>query len=229
MAGAADPAGLARARDVVAAVMKHKHARLLFNQPVDASLFADYRKIIRRPMDLSTVMARLREAEASGWQHGTYSTPADVLADVSLIWSNCNTFNSTPADAPTRHLCAEVKAFFDKKWEAAGLAAASPAAKAHTPGASGRSSEHAVDQRFTAGQGVNSCTPRRQSCLAVMPFTCCAVFARSLQAASATHLMLRQVTKGQRARHHWSVHELTEWWPAQTRVGCLCACWTASC
>ena len=160
MAGAADPAGLARARDVVAAVMKHKHARLLFNQPVDASLFPDYRKIIKRPMDLSTVMARLREGEASGWQHGTYSTPADVLADVSLIWSNCNTFNSTPADAPTRHLCAEVKAFFDKKWEAAHLAA-SPAAKAHAPGAGGRSSEHAVDQRFTAGQGAKPCTPRR--------------------------------------------------------------------
>ena len=153
MAGAADPAGLARARDVVAAVMKHKHARLLFNQPVDASLFPDYKKIIKRPMDLGTVMARLREGEASGWQRGTYSMPDDVLADVSLIWSNCNTFNSTPADAPTRHLCAEVKGFFDRKWEAASLAA-SPAAQAHALGAGFRSTEDAVDERFTAGQGA---------------------------------------------------------------------------
>ncbi|KAK9821217.1 hypothetical protein WJX81_001314 [Elliptochloris bilobata] len=150
MAGGADEAGLAGACDVICAVMRHKHAKMLFNQPVDASQFPDYRTVIKQPMDLGTILARLREGEASGWQRGPYSTPDDVLSDVSLVWTNCNEFNCTPADAPTRYLCAEVKSAFDAKWKAAGLVA--PAVGAHGPGMGGRSAEDAVDGRFTAGQ-----------------------------------------------------------------------------
>lgn len=157
MAGSmVDAAGLARALDVVVACMKHKTSKLLFNQPVDLSLFPDYKKIVKQPMDLGTVLARLREGEASGWQHCVYRSADGVLADVSLIWSNCDKFNSTPADAPTRQLCAEVKSAFDKRWQAAGLPP--PSAKAQRLGTGGRCTEDAVGERYTVRQGALGCT-----------------------------------------------------------------------
>ncbi len=134
-----DAAGLARALDVVVACMKHKTSKLLFNQPVDLSLFPDYKKIVKQPMDLGTVLARLREGEASGWQHCVYRSADGVLAD-----------------APTRQLCAEVKSAFDKRWQAAGLPP--PSAKAQRLGTGGRCTEDAVGERYTVRQGALGCT-----------------------------------------------------------------------
>lgn len=48
----------------------------------------NYYKIIKKPMDLSTVKKKLQKKHS---QH--YQTPEDFVADVRLIFKNCERFN----------------------------------------------------------------------------------------------------------------------------------------
>ena len=65
-------AELQKALKVVQTTMKHRGAKLLFNQKVDpvALGLLDYFKIVKHPMDLGTVCDRLSAAE--------YSSPSQV-------------------------------------------------------------------------------------------------------------------------------------------------------
>ena len=72
--------GLAKAKKVVQATMRHQGAKLLFNEAVDTTLLPDYAKIISRPMDLGKILQRLSE--------DYYSSPKEVRA-----WYCCS-----PAD-----------------------------------------------------------------------------------------------------------------------------------
>ncbi|RYC79314.1 Histone acetyltransferase GCN5 [Fusarium oxysporum f. sp. narcissi] len=56
-----------------------------FRQPVSEDDVADYYEVIKEPMDLSTMEARL-EAEQ-------YITPEDFIKDARLIFDNCRQFN----------------------------------------------------------------------------------------------------------------------------------------
>jgi histone acetyltransferase len=56
-----------------------------FRQPVSEDDVADYYEVIKEPMDLSTMEARL-EAEQ-------YMTPEDFIKDARLIFDNCRQFN----------------------------------------------------------------------------------------------------------------------------------------
>ncbi|KAM6505395.1 histone acetyltransferase [Fusarium solani] len=56
-----------------------------FRQPVSEDDVADYYEVIKEPMDLSTMEARL-EAEQ-------YMTPEDFINDARLIFDNCRQFN----------------------------------------------------------------------------------------------------------------------------------------
>lgn len=47
----------------------------------------DYYKIIKKPMDLSTIKNRLQA------HHTIYTKPEDVIADFRLIFQNCAEFN----------------------------------------------------------------------------------------------------------------------------------------
>lgn len=47
----------------------------------------DYYKIIKNPMDLSTIKKRLQE------DYGMYTKPEDFVADFRLIFQNCAEFN----------------------------------------------------------------------------------------------------------------------------------------
>uniref|UniRef100_A0A803TJ14 RING-type E3 ubiquitin transferase n=1 Tax=Anolis carolinensis TaxID=28377 RepID=A0A803TJ14_ANOCA len=58
-----------------------------FQEPVPASI-PNYYKIIKKPMDLSTVKKKLQKKHS---QH--YQTPDDFVADVRLIFKNCERFN----------------------------------------------------------------------------------------------------------------------------------------
>ena len=109
---------LGEARKVLAQVMRHKTAKLLFNVPVDpvALGLPDYAKLIKRPMDLGTVARKL--------DSGQYLSPEQVKKDVALVWKNCITYNKAPADEPTREACREVQELFDSLWSQAGLDAA---------------------------------------------------------------------------------------------------------
>ncbi|KAF5910964.1 hypothetical protein HPG69_000928 [Diceros bicornis minor] len=58
-----------------------------FQEPVPASI-PNYYKIIKKPMDLSTVKKKLQKKHS---QH--YQIPDDFVADVRLIFKNCERFN----------------------------------------------------------------------------------------------------------------------------------------
>ncbi|XP_069489495.1 E3 ubiquitin-protein ligase TRIM33 isoform X5 [Ambystoma mexicanum] len=58
-----------------------------FQEPVPASI-PNYYKIIKKPMDLSTVKKKLQKKHS---QH--YETPDDFVADVRLVFKNCERFN----------------------------------------------------------------------------------------------------------------------------------------
>jgi hypothetical protein len=67
----------------------HSH---IFHNPVPYKEWRldDYIKIIRKPMDLSTVKSKLVQ--------GLYPTPNDVFNDIQLIWDNCKRFNLEDSD-----------------------------------------------------------------------------------------------------------------------------------
>jgi transcription initiation factor TFIID subunit 2 len=50
----------------------------------------DYIKIIRKPMDISTVKSKLIQ--------GVYQSPSDVFNDIQLIWDNCKRYNQEESD-----------------------------------------------------------------------------------------------------------------------------------
>ena len=85
---------------------KHKDAGV-FLEPVDwkALGIVDYPKIIKRPMDLGTVLKRL--------EGGQYSSVLDVAADIDLVWSNAMTYNQD--ESYIYNIAAELKAYADKK------------------------------------------------------------------------------------------------------------------
>ncbi|XP_029428319.1 E3 ubiquitin-protein ligase TRIM33 isoform X4 [Rhinatrema bivittatum] len=58
-----------------------------FQEPVPATI-PNYYKIIKKPMDLSTVKKKLQKKHS---QH--YQAPEDFVADVRLIFKNCERFN----------------------------------------------------------------------------------------------------------------------------------------
>ena len=81
-AGAGAPLrGKARAGALgaVRAAMRHEWGRLYFNEPVDAEALGipTYPEVVREPMELETVLARLEGDE--------YSALSDVLRDVNLV------------------------------------------------------------------------------------------------------------------------------------------------
>lgn len=59
----------------------------IFKEPVDhvGLGLTDYLDIIKQPMDLSTVSKKLKT--------GVYNSIQDVLNDLTLIWTNCKTYN----------------------------------------------------------------------------------------------------------------------------------------
>lgn len=154
-------AELQRARKVVQAGMKHRVAKLLFNQPVDAEALrlVDYNDVVKSPMDLGTINQRLAgerhytsasqvsvqetrrkydvdsicRENASVQSSGDGLPAVQVKADIDLVWQNCLLYNSREADQPTRGACLEVKQHFDKLWAEAGLPEAPP--QKSTPGA----------------------------------------------------------------------------------------------
>lgn len=60
-----------------------------FAEPVprDVPMYYD---IIRRPMDLGTALTKL--------QTGKYGSPADLFADVNLVWANCRKYNEPDSE-----------------------------------------------------------------------------------------------------------------------------------
>ncbi|XP_058045904.1 transcription intermediary factor 1-alpha isoform X1 [Ahaetulla prasina] len=64
---------------------------LAFQDPVPPTV-PDYYKIIKKPMDLSTIKKRLQA------HHIIYTKPEDVIADFRLIFQNCAEFNEPDSE-----------------------------------------------------------------------------------------------------------------------------------
>lgn len=77
-----------------------------FLVPVNTKQFPTYRKIIRTPMDLSTIRRKLTE--------GGYKTREEFVADLHLMFVNCVTFNED--DSPVGKAGHAMKSFFDSRW-----------------------------------------------------------------------------------------------------------------
>ncbi|KAG1675364.1 Bromodomain adjacent to zinc finger domain protein 2B [Nymphon striatum] len=73
-----------------------------FLLPVNTKQFTTYKKIIKKPMDLSTVKTRL--------QDGQYKCKEDFIQDVTLIFDNCETFNED--DSPVGKAGHILRSFF---------------------------------------------------------------------------------------------------------------------
>ena len=60
-----------------------------FLKPVDFKSLGltDYPQIIKKPMDLSTVLKKIKQDK--------YSTIEEVIDDIVLIWDNCRTYNQS--------------------------------------------------------------------------------------------------------------------------------------
>ncbi|KAK2093609.1 Transcription intermediary factor 1-alpha [Saguinus oedipus] len=63
---------------------------LAFQDPVPLTV-PDYYKIIKNPMDLSTIKKRLKD-------YSMYSKPEDFVADFRLIFQNCAQFNEPDSE-----------------------------------------------------------------------------------------------------------------------------------
>ncbi|WVF68463.1 hypothetical protein IAT40_003229 [Kwoniella sp. CBS 6097] len=89
-------------------LMAHKMSHF-FLQPVDPVRDGapDYTAIIKEPMDLSTIRAKL--------DNGMYASRQDFVADVRLIISNCMTYNISPT-SPVRRSGESFERFFISLW-----------------------------------------------------------------------------------------------------------------
>ncbi|KAL2944525.1 Transcription factor GTE4 [Bienertia sinuspersici] len=90
-------------------IMNHKHG-WVFNQPVDVKRLGlhDYFDIIKHPMDLGTVKARLTK----NW----YKTPREFAEDVRLTFHNALTYN--PAGQDVHIMAQDLLRVFEEKWPA---------------------------------------------------------------------------------------------------------------
>ena len=89
------------------ALRKHKDAAP-FLEPVDWKVLGipDYPTIIKRPMDLGTVVRRLDANQ--------YNNVFEVADDVDLVWTNAMTYNMD--DSWIHQLAKELKGYADGKW-----------------------------------------------------------------------------------------------------------------
>ncbi|CAH2084096.1 unnamed protein product [Euphydryas editha] len=83
----------------------HEHA-WPFLVPVNTKLFPQYRKVIKCPMDLSTIRRKLHDS--------IYKCKEEFASDVRLIFSNCEVFNED--DSPVGRAGHNMRQFFEERW-----------------------------------------------------------------------------------------------------------------
>ncbi|CAH0551752.1 unnamed protein product [Brassicogethes aeneus] len=77
-----------------------------FLLPVNTKQFPTYKKIIKIPMDLSTIKKRIQDL--------TYKSKEEFCADVRQIFNNCETFNED--DSPVGKAGHCMRQFFEARW-----------------------------------------------------------------------------------------------------------------
>lgn len=77
-----------------------------FIHPVDTKAFPTYKKIIKKPMDLTSIKKKL--------DGNIYKIRDEFVDDVRLIFSNCELFNED--DSPVGKAGHSMKAHFEARW-----------------------------------------------------------------------------------------------------------------
>ncbi len=87
---------------------KHANYAWPFYKPVDTDLpnLADYRKVIKTPMDLGTIKNKMESRE--------YGSGAEFAADVRLIFTNCYKYN--PPDHEVVQMARKVQDVFEMRY-----------------------------------------------------------------------------------------------------------------
>lgn len=118
---------------------KYQHISFPFQAPVDpvALNIPHYHKLIKNPMDLSTVGSKL--------SHGQYENAKEFEADIRLIFQNCYKFN--PPTDPVHGMGKQLEALYDEKWaeKARWIEANTPSSGPQSPGSSPEPDEEEED------------------------------------------------------------------------------------
>lgn len=77
-----------------------------FLLPVNTRQFPTYKKIIKKPMDLSVIKKKLEDNQ--------YRTRDEYCEDLRLMFNNCETFNED--DSPVGKAGHNLRSFFEAKW-----------------------------------------------------------------------------------------------------------------
>lgn len=77
-----------------------------FMQPVNTKQFPTYKKVIKTPMDLTTIKKKLDSNQ--------YKIRDDFVEDVRLIFSNCEMFNED--DSPVGKAGHAMRSHFEARW-----------------------------------------------------------------------------------------------------------------
>ncbi|XP_066300548.1 bromodomain adjacent to zinc finger domain protein 2B-like isoform X19 [Branchiostoma lanceolatum] len=96
---------LAPCRTILPELEKHEDA-WPFLVPVNTKQFPQYKKIIKRPMDLSTIKNKLRDNK--------YRSREEFAEDVRLICDNCETFNED--ESAVGQAGHNMRACFETRW-----------------------------------------------------------------------------------------------------------------
>uniref|UniRef100_A0A915AP95 Bromodomain adjacent to zinc finger domain protein 2B n=2 Tax=Parascaris univalens TaxID=6257 RepID=A0A915AP95_PARUN len=78
-----------------------------FHYPVDLKLVPLYKKIIKRPIDLSLIRTNI--------QNNKYETQESFLEDVELMFENCRTFNEDESEIGKAGI--SLHKFYSKRWK----------------------------------------------------------------------------------------------------------------
>uniref|UniRef100_A0A5S6QHF0 Bromodomain adjacent to zinc finger domain protein 2B n=1 Tax=Trichuris muris TaxID=70415 RepID=A0A5S6QHF0_TRIMR len=78
-----------------------------FKLPVDTKVIPLYKRVIKRPMDLSTIHSKLITH--------VYQKSEDFIKDVNLIFDNCQTFNEDDSKIGKAGHC--LRRFFNRRWK----------------------------------------------------------------------------------------------------------------
>ncbi|EMR11523.1 hypothetical protein PNEG_00534 [Pneumocystis murina B123] len=97
-------------RNVIRELQKKTHESYAFPfyRPVDpvALNIPDYYKIVKHPMDMSTIQGKL---------NNVYNTADEFESDIRQMFRNCYKFN--PVGTPVYNMGKRLEAVFDKKWQ----------------------------------------------------------------------------------------------------------------
>ncbi|KAG7503789.1 bromodomain adjacent to zinc finger domain protein 2B-like isoform X1 [Solea senegalensis] len=100
-----DATGLAKCSELLAELEAHQDA-WPFLTPVNHKAVPGYKKVIKRPMDFSTIREKL--------QNNQYSSLDPFIVDMNLVFDNCEKFNED--DSEIGQAGHNMRRFFDKRW-----------------------------------------------------------------------------------------------------------------